>query len=81
MSHNVLAAVIIPIVAIILLGVWLFMVYRADRHPGQGGQPETGHRAVPRREVAGGAFHGRGGRQVMPRRDEPPAEVTRKDGL
>jgi hypothetical protein len=47
MSHSVLAAVIIPIVVIILLAVWLFMVYQADRHPGQGGRPETGRRAVP----------------------------------
>ena len=76
-----LAAVIIPIVVIILLAVWLFMVYRADRHPGQGGQPETGHRAVPRREVAGGAFRSRGGRQVMPGRTETPAETARKDEL
>jgi hypothetical protein len=81
MSHGVLAAIIIPIVVVILLAVWLFMVYRADRHPGQGGRPETGRRAVPRREVAGGAFRSRGGRQVMPRRDEPPAEVARNDEM
>ena len=34
MSHSVLAAVIIPIVVILLLACWLFLVYRADRHPG-----------------------------------------------
>ena len=81
MSHSVLAAVVIPIVVILALAAWLFLVYRADRHSGDGGHPETSHRAVPRREVAGGAFRSRGGRQVMPRRDERPAEMTGKDEL
>ena len=54
MSHSVLAAVVIPIVVIIALAAWLFMVYRAERHSGDGGHPETSHRAVPRRDVADG---------------------------
>jgi hypothetical protein len=81
MSHSVLAAIVIPIVVIIALAAWLFLVYRAARHSGDGGHPETSHRSVPRRDVAGGAFRSRGGRQVMPRRDEQPAEMTRKDDL
>lgn len=77
MSHSVLAAVIIPIVVIIVLAIWLFLVYWADRHGGEGGHPERANpRAVPRREVAGGAFRSRGGRQVAPRRDETPAEAA-----
>jgi hypothetical protein len=81
----VLAAVIIPIVVIILLAIWLLLVYRANRRGGEGGHPETANpRAVPRREVAGGAFRSRGGRQVMPRREEMPAEavsVTQDDSM
>jgi hypothetical protein len=76
MSHSVLAAVIIPIVVIVLLACWLFLVYRADRHPGHGGHPGASKGALSRREVAGGAFRSRGGRQLMPRRDEPPADAT-----
>jgi len=77
MSHSVLAAVIVPIVVVIVLAIWLLLVYRADRHGGEGGHPETTNpRAVPRREVAGGAFRSRGGRQVAPRRDETPAEAA-----
>ena len=74
MSHSVQAALIIPVVTIIVLAIWLVLVYRAARRGGQGGEPEMGNpRAVPRREVAGGAFRSSGGRQVMPRRDETPA--------
>jgi hypothetical protein len=76
MSHSVIATVIIPIVVVVLLACWLILVYRADRHPGHGGHPETGERAGPRREVAGGAFRSQGGRQLMPRRDEPAAGQT-----
>jgi hypothetical protein len=76
MSHSVQAAVIIPIVVVIVLAIWLALVYRAARRGGQGGEPEMGNpRAVPRREVAGGAFRSTGGRQVMPRRDATPAEA------
>lgn len=76
MSGGVQAAVIIPIVVIIVLAIWLVLVYRAARRGGEGGEPEMGNpRAVPRREVAGGAFRSTGGRQVMPRRDATPAEA------
>lgn len=76
MSPGVQAAIITPIVVMILLAIWLVLVYRANRRGGEGGQPELGNpRAVPRREVAGGAFRSSGGRQVMPRRDETPAEA------
>ena len=76
MSHSVQAAVIIPIVVIVLLAIWLVLVYRADQRGGEGGRPELDNpRAVPRRDVAGGAFRSSGGRQVMPRRDETPAEA------
>lgn len=71
MSHSTLAAIIVPIVALIALGVWISLVYRADRHPGTG-------RRVPRlrREVSGGTFESSGGRQVMPRRDDTPPEAA-----
>jgi hypothetical protein len=77
MSHSVLAAIIVPIVVIILLASWLLLVYRASRYGGEGGHPETANpHAVPRRDVAGGVFRSRGGRQVAPRRDETPAEAA-----
>lgn len=76
MSPSVQAAIIIPIVVVIVLAIWLVLVYRAAQRGGHGGEPEMGNpRAVPRREVAGGAFRSTGGRQVMPRRDETPAEA------
>jgi hypothetical protein len=70
MSHAVLAAIIIPIVALLALAGWLVAVYRADKNP-QGGRTGRG----PRRHVAGGQFRSRGGRQLMPRRDETPPEA------
>lgn len=76
MSNSVTAAIVIPIVVAIALAFWIFLVYRADRHPHAGGQPDPGSRAGPQREVAGGAFRGSGGRQVMPRRDAVPAEAA-----
>jgi hypothetical protein len=71
MSHATLAAIIIPIVALVALAVWISLVYRADRHPGNG-------RRLPRRrrEVNGGTFESSGGRQVMPRRDATPPEAA-----
>jgi hypothetical protein len=72
MSHSTLAAIIIPVVALIALAVWITLVYRADRHSGTG-------RRVPRlrHEVGGGSFESRGGgRQVMPRRDATPPEAA-----
>jgi hypothetical protein len=71
MSHSTLAAIIIPVVALVALAVWISLVYRASRHPGNG-------RRVPRirRQVSGGMFEGSGGRQVMPRRDATPPEAA-----
>jgi hypothetical protein len=44
------------------LGVWLTLVFYADRHPQ--GRPQN---SLPRREVIGGEFEARdGGRQLMP---------------
>jgi hypothetical protein len=71
MSNSTLAAIIVPIVALIALAVWISLVYRADRHPGSGWR-------IPRlrREVSGGAFESSGGRQVSPRRDATPPEAA-----
>jgi hypothetical protein len=71
MSNSTLAAIIIPIVALIALAFWIGLVYRADHHPGTG-------RRLPRRrlEVNGGTFESSGGRQVMPRRDATPPEAA-----
>jgi hypothetical protein len=75
MSNIVLAAVVVPIVVVVVRACWLFLVYRADRHPGQGGQSDDHIRVGPRRRVVGGRFRSTGGRQLMPRRDAP-AETT-----
>jgi hypothetical protein len=71
MSHSTLAAIIVPIVALIALAVWIVLVYRADQHPGTG-------RRLPRlrREVNGGTFESTGGRQVTPTRDAAPREAA-----
>lgn len=70
MSHVVLAAIIIPVVAIVALGIWLGAVFRASRKPAgnPAGTPLT-------RDVVGGAFKSSGGRQVAPRRDATPPEA------
>jgi hypothetical protein len=47
---------------VLALGVWLSLVFYADRHPQ--GRP---HNSLPHREVIGGEFEARdGGRQLMP---------------
>jgi hypothetical protein len=56
-------------------------IYRANRHPRRAGHPEQSERAVPRREVSGGQFRSSGGRQLMPRRDQTPAEALESDEL
>lgn len=81
MSNSVLAATIVPIVALLALAVWLAAIYRADRRPRRAGHPEQSERAVPRREVSGGQFRSTGGRQLMPRRDQTPAEALESDEL
>jgi hypothetical protein len=60
LSNSDLAAIFTPIVVAITLTGWISAVYYANAHP----------RHRPKRpiktEVSGGAFHGRGGRQLMP---------------
>jgi hypothetical protein len=47
---------------VLALGIWLTLVFYADRHPQ--GRPQN---SLPRREVIGGEFEARdGGRQLMP---------------
>jgi hypothetical protein len=70
MSNAVLAAIVVPIVVAVALAVWIVMVYRADSHPEYSGS-RRGSR--PRREVIGGSFRGRGGRQLMPLHGQEPA--------
>jgi len=65
MSGSLLTIIFIPIVVAIALGTWMFAVYHANRHP------DSGPGKMPRREVIGGTFRSGGGRQVMPRRDDP----------
>jgi hypothetical protein len=69
MSNTALAAIVVPIIVALSLAAWITMVYRADRHPAYVRSRGT----EPRREVTGGSFRGRGGRQVMPLPGHPPA--------
>jgi hypothetical protein len=63
------AAIFVPIVAGILLAVWLTAVLRADTHP-----DIKHHRKPPGYEVTGGAFNAHeGGRQLMPIPGQRPA--------
>lgn len=71
MSSAVLAAIIIPIVALVALAIWIVAVLHADkhphyRHPGQ----------LPPRQISGGSFQAVGGRQVMPRPGAEPSEPS-----
>jgi hypothetical protein len=65
MSGSLVAVIVIPIVVGVVLACWIIAVYHANRHP------DSGPGKMPRREVIGGAFRAGGGRQVMPRRDDP----------
>jgi hypothetical protein len=65
MAGSLIAIIVIPIVVAVALTVWLVAVYRASR------RPDSGPGKMPRREVIGGAFRASGGRQLMPRRDDP----------
>lgn len=52
---------------VLAMGVWLLLVFNADRHPR--GRPQE---SLPHREVIGGEFEAReGGRQLMPIPGEP----------
>jgi hypothetical protein len=66
-----LAFIIIPVGVAIALVVWIGAVFRAQRSPGGSGEGDP-----MGRQVAGGMFRNRGGRQVMPRRDAPAAAPT-----
>jgi len=62
MTGSVLAAVVIPIVTVVVLFIWVGAVLYADAHPRYKHQS-----SLPRTEVAGGAFQALdGGRQLMP---------------
>ena len=75
MSNAVLAAIIVPIVVAIALAVWITMVYHAERHPDPA---RKGRGSARQRQVAGGSFRGRGGRQLMPLPNtEPDPELDR----
>jgi hypothetical protein len=63
MSGSLAAVWTIPFVAAIALFAWLFVVLRADTHPGW-----KQKNIPPKYEVTGGSFEAvDGGRQVMPR--------------
>jgi hypothetical protein len=64
MSGSLAALIAIPVVAGVLLAVWITAVFYAKRHPASGpGRPA-------RRGIIGGTFQG-DRRQQMPRRDAP----------
>jgi hypothetical protein len=69
-SGSTLVFIIIPVGVFIGLIIWIMAVFRAERSTGGGGGDPLG------RQVAGGIFRNRGGRQVMPRRDAPAAAPT-----
>ncbi len=63
--------------AAIVIGLTIFLVavLRADRTTKKSG-PEPAQELGKLRDVVGGRFEASGGRQVTPRRDVPPAELT-----
>jgi hypothetical protein len=71
MSNTALAEIIIPIVVGIALAAWIIAIYRADKNPRFS---RSGRASQPRREVFGGSFRGRGGRQLMPLPNTEPDE-------
>jgi hypothetical protein len=57
------------------LGLWITLVFRAERHT-----PEMLHDSLPHREVIGGKFDAHeGGRQVMPDPREPLIPESDRD--
>ncbi len=69
----------IPIMAVafvLAMGIWLLLLFNADRHPAR--KPQE---SLPHREVIGGEFEAsEGGRQLMPIPGQPtstPAEAGR----
>jgi hypothetical protein len=57
------------------LATFIFLVLRADRTTKTSGA-EPAQDPGKHRDVIGGRFEATGGRQVTPRRDVPPAELT-----
>ena len=47
MTGSNLAAIVIPIVAMISLGVWIALVFHADSHPGWGQRTAPAPRTAP----------------------------------
>lgn len=72
MSGSTLAVALIPIVVVVTLFAWIFLVYRADRRPQAGGPGQA-----PDRDVTSGIFHG-DPRQLSPRRDTPASETPQR---
>jgi uncharacterized membrane protein len=72
MGLSVPLAFIMAGAIVIGLAIFIAVVLRADRRSKRAdpAQPQSRHQ-----EVMGGRFDATGGRQVMPRRDEPPAEL------
>lgn len=71
MSNQVIAEIVIPVVIAVALAIWIVLVVRANRHPRY-----ARHSQRPRRQVAGGAFRARGGRQLMPTPGAEPDETS-----
>jgi len=71
MSGSTQAIVVIPIVVIVILFAWIFMVFRADRNPDPGRRGQA-----PDRDITGSIFHG-DPRQMSPRRDAPARRPRR----
>jgi len=71
MSGSIAAVITIPIVVVIALFSWVFVVLHAEAHPHWKHKGEP-----PRTDAAGGAFLASdGGRQLMPIWGEEPVEI------
>ncbi len=71
MSGSLLAIILIPAVVLIVLAVWIYGVFYAERRPEPGSRSQP-----PDHEVSGGIFRAHGGRQLMPRPDATPPEAA-----
>jgi hypothetical protein len=69
MSGTTVGILVIVVVVVVALAVWLIMVARAARHPGQD-HPQR----EPLRGLVQGGQHVGGGRSVGPHRDAPVPE-------
>jgi cytoskeletal protein RodZ len=66
MSDMVVWIAVMAVALALALTVWLVLVFRSEKH-----EPRQMHDSVPGREVDGGRFEARGGRQQMPDPREP----------